>query len=370
MLWHSMAAAFISLHATPANADRPSLPLCAETSRDELKAVAELGRWVRSVRVQLSACKDEGALPRLMFVERDRTVLLRLDSTAGSREREVPWLDRAEAPLSRLRARGALARLSVLIDALLADELLARPPPTADLLRAPSPPLSPSRVASRARVATPIAAARPEAPAADTSPASPEPPAASDEPMPPAVPSITAANEDPPVVRAASTPRLPFGLEGFAGWRLRSPGISTFEFGGALRWGVLTLGGSYQPAAEWSLEGRPVELTGVGALLGVRLVLGQTPALRVGLLAGLLAEYLTLRRKDIADARTYGVWDAGVSAGLFASHALGPLRLEVRVEGLALPTGREVVIPDGPQQPLNRFGARATASLSWESSQQ
>lgn len=371
MSWYSIAAALM-LRAG-ASAEAPSISICSEPTRDEQDAVAELGRWARSARLRVKDCGPNEAPPWLAFVERAGEVVLRYRSSLGARERAVPWLDRADSPLSRLRAGGALARVAVLLEALLAEDSLERPT---------EPVATPTFVEGRRGSASPSRGA-----AAGPSPAepSPRPPPR----PPPVLPPIDLAAIDPPVeavpsrapelsapAEGAPSPegeppaqpasRLPFAVEGFAGWRVRSPGLSVLEVGGGLRWGLISLAGFYQPPVEWSLDGRPLELVSGGAALGVHLTLWQMTRWRAGLLGHLVVEYLALRRKDLEGAQTHGLWDLGASAGLFGSVGIGPLRVEARLEGLALPTGREVVIPGGPQASLNRFGLRLGAGLSWE----
>jgi hypothetical protein len=337
VLSRSLALSLLVASAASAQGRR-SVVLCDEPTRDEVEAVAELDAWLRSAQVLLEQCAPE-SLPsrRLQFIQRAQSVVLRLDSDGGGRERDVPWLDKLDAPLARLRAAGTLSKVSVLIEALLAEEALANsappPPRTHPPSRAPPPP----------------------------SPPEPAPPPA----PPPAEPAAPTPRVDAPLPPPA--PPKPWSAEAMVGMGLHSPDVAAFEYGARVRWGIVELGASFTPRTVWSLGGVPVALATGGAGLGAHRDFLHWGALAGGLQAAFAGELVSLRRLDVAGAAAAQYLEVGLSVGAHGSYRLGAFGLELRLEYVLNATARQIEISGGPRETLDLMGVRASLGLFWSS---
>lgn len=180
------------------------------------------------------------------------------------------------------------------------------------------------------------------------------------EPLPGPPPPPTPAPQPSP----EASKRWAFGIDGGASYRLRSPYLSTWEFGGGLHYGPIALAVTYQPEADWDLEGRRIGINVLAFALGGRFVLLDLAGFELGASAAARLEWLILYRKDTLVP--FNAVDFGVAGGAFAASRLGPTGAELRVEGLVMPTARLIEIPDGPSKRLNLFGLRVTLSLFWD----
>ncbi|HEY3452339.1 MAG TPA: hypothetical protein VGK67_38700 [Myxococcales bacterium] len=368
--------AFLTLLSARAFAgEGETLALCEEPGSEEREAAVILSRWMRSARVEVRKCAP-GSLPprRLAFVPGpDGSVVVRLETATARREREVPWLERSDAALSRLRTKGALARFSVIVEALLAEDRLAAP--VTPVVLAPRPPHAqqPSRKPPQkpADPAPAPAPSLPAPPAIEPLPPMPAPvfaippPAVAAPPSEPEKPSASPVPEAPAVEPAKPVKRWAFGIDGGAGYHLRSPYVSTGEFGGGLHYGPIRLAVTYQPEAVLALEGdRQIGINVLAFSLGGRFELLEADGFELGVLANALLDYLVAFRKDTGNP--YDATDFGVSGGLFAARRLGPAGAELRVEGIVMPTAHVIEIPNGPAKLFNLFGLRVTLSFFWD----
>ncbi len=331
------------------------IPVCEAPSRDELDAAAELNGWLQSTRVRVETCPAEGGPTRkLAFVRRGSEVVLRLQTGGVAREREVPWLDQTDTPLSRLRANGALAKVSVIIEALLAEERL-----DASTSQRPVEAKVPPRPRERRPTPSPVAQATLPPPV--EAPPAPVPPP----PAPVVAPPTAVTESAPPPLPEAR--RWPWRIEASAGGRLRSPGILSAEFAASVAWGPVRVGASYDPRVVFSLGGIPVAIAGVGARGGAGFDVFRGGSWFLGWDAALRVEWLSLRRLDVAGAASAGYADLGIGAGLHGGAQLGPIAAELQLAGLLMPTGRIVEIQDGPRERVGLWGVQMGVGLSWRS---
>jgi len=179
----------------------------------------------------------------------------------------------------------------------------------------------------------------------------------------PAPPVVEWPPKTPPVRKARR-----WAVEAGGSWRLRTPDISAWEVGAGLQWGLLLVQVGYQPTVTWDLEGRPLELWGLGAEIGARFELARTSGFYVGATAAARLEWLVLRRADLPRAKDVQIPEAGIAAGLLGGRRIGSLGLELRVEFLLLPTAREIEIPGGPLERLNLLGMRSNLVVYWGAS--
>jgi hypothetical protein len=336
------------LVAAPA-AEPNVLTLCGEPTSDEVESAAELNGWLKSTQVRVEVCGASAPERRLSFVERDAKVWLQLVNGATVQERQVPWLDQSDTPLSRLRAAEALAKLSVLIEALLTEERLE---PSEDSKPGPHRP-------------------RPAAHAQSTRLEEPKPPPPQQpEPTPPPAPIVAAgvAPESPSVASARPEERpWTWSVGVLGGWRLHTPDISSLEVGGEARVGFVAAGGFYDPRSVWSLGGVPVALATAGLDAGVHSDALRSGPWFAGWNAAFILEWIWLRRADIRSVGGSRYEDVGFRVGIHGGRLFGPLGAEIRIEGLYMPTGRLVKILDGPEAFVNRWGVQVVLSVFWRS---
>ncbi|MGC4119067.1 MAG: hypothetical protein QM765_31770 [Myxococcales bacterium] len=340
-----------------------TLALCAEPGAEEQEAAVILSRWMRSVRVEVRRCVP-GSTPvrRLSFVSgTDGRVLVRLETLTATREREVPWLETPGAALSRMRAKSLLARFSVLLEALVTEDRLAAPV----TLVAAKPAVRKAAPATATSDAPPL-------PVRTTEPTATEPAAAPPPAPVPESPELALAPVPAPVSPAPEPPAPPrperrwaFGLDGAAAYHLRSPYLSTWDFGGGLHYGPIRFAVTYQPEATWEIGDREVGTTVVGFSLGGRFALFEEGDFELGVLANLLLDHLIVRRKEEGYGFTRDS-DFGVSGGLFGASRLGPAGAELRLEGMAMPTAHVIEIPGAGARRFNAFGLRVSLALFWD----
>lgn len=403
------------------------LLVCVDDPAGEALAARSLEGWLAEVRLELvsrrTCARGSNGRPTFWFeAQRGRVYAVLAPRTGQRLRREVPWVVRAEAVLSQLHARGRLSELSVLLEALLAERGVAwrvgpkRPPPRAAVppaaepdepaaaIRAPAarnarplatrpstarsmvssptsppppapsstspsvaPPAPPPRVAARAAVPSPAAAPprRAERPAASVASAVPPPPAV------PSPPSVEDRGGPSLGLRRSASPRGSgwlddLRLQAHLAGRYRSTALFTAELGGALRFRSLFVRAGYQLPAEWTLEGRPVQVTGVPLGAGWQPRLFRRGPVRFEALGAFLVEHLTVRRLDLAAAEAHSFVDLGLALGLAVTLRL-PARLELglHLEGSWFPAGRTVEVPAGPSAPLSRLAAQSVLTLAF-----
>jgi tetratricopeptide (TPR) repeat protein len=110
--------------AQPAQDEREVLATCEAQVTEEREAAVILNRWLRTARVEVRDCGAPSLARRLAFESHGGQVLVRLKGDGPARERTVPWLDRPDQPLTRVHAARSLAKLAVLIDALVTEDRL------------------------------------------------------------------------------------------------------------------------------------------------------------------------------------------------------------------------------------------------------
>lgn len=344
--------------AVGAIAEEPeTITLCDSSTRDELEAAELLNTWLRSSRVRVDNCAASDRGKRLTFLERGTTVILRLETADTARDRDVPWIDRTDAPLSRLRAAEALTKLSVLVEAMLDEERL-----NAGGSSQPGPPVEASAPARLHRREQPSTA---ESSAKETPAAKPDGEQQSlTEPVPPvAAAAPEAASSVPPTTHGESGWSLALGAAG--GGRVRAPNIVTPELVVSLGWGPFVVAPSWDPRSVFSFGGTPVAIAGIGLDAGARFELFRTGWWSLGWDAEVHGEWLSLRRLDVNAAAAARYGDLGVGAGLWVAVALGSLQIPLRLGGLFLPTGRLVEIPAGPQERVGLWSLQASLGLCW-----
>jgi hypothetical protein len=229
-----------------------------------------------------------------------------------------------------------------------------------------------------ARRGDPVALAA-HAPAPRAEPAHDEPGA--DKPVAPRLRSlprrvveVRVAVEPAAAAHAALAPRRPIDLgplvadlslgAELAG-RWRSSGLLSWEALGCLGWRRLFLRAGYQPAAQWDLSGRPVQVSAVPLAVGWRPWLWRRPRFRLSLETAALVERFGLRRLDVPDS-DHTHWDAGLGAGLgLGLRLFRALDLTLGLSGFWFPDAQEITIRGGPTARLTRLGARLALSFSW-----
>jgi hypothetical protein len=370
-----VAVLSLLLCAAPA---REAMAVCeGPVASDEQEAAAILSRWMRTARVEVRDCATAPPSRRLAFEAREGRILVKLLGGAQVREREIPWLERADLPLARTRAERSLAKLAVLVDALLAEDGLEGGPFSQEP-KEPEPPPPPVRPAPLpAKKATPkpvapepIPAASPPTPR-DPLPAPLLPPPEPEKPREPV--TVEPPPPAPALLPAATPPSAPWrwAIEATGSYRFRMPSVNAWEVGGGARWGPVLVGATWQPEATWMLSGRPVGVRSLGLFAGARFELFEAAGFYLGAIATVRGELLLVRRKDVVNATTESPWDLGLSAGPIVGRRFGPVGLEVRLEALLMPTAREVDIADltgnlVASGRLNFFGARATLCFFWD----
>jgi hypothetical protein len=438
----------IVLLGSNAAAQAPALTICVDRPRSERASAEHLATWLPAVRLNVarreSCCRDGF---RGWFEAQDATVRFVLADRGAVHRRSIPWLRRANRPLSALAARGKLAAFSVLLQALIAEHQLAwllenapaagaretpapEQPSRRDALEAtlsalagtvaPRPPRR-ARACSSARAADlqnlPRLGAVREERAVLTEPSSPKAPlalsaiqpqvlAAPTRPVPRAStpeparstsldePGLTAFRGAPvraaprpapptPVVERVSVERpLPtarkrapvdaralfrdLSIEAQLAGRWRSGDLWSLEVGGALAWRSIVLRAGYQPAAEWQLEGRPIEVTVVPLAAGWRPRLWSRRSLALRAEGALLVEWTRLRRLDLERADYHAHWDVGLSVGAGLALARGErLRVALDAVGFWFPAARTIEISHGPSTRLTTLGARLALTIGW-----
>ena len=298
-------------------------------SSSEAEALSALDQ--RLLTTQVIGCPAPCRRRGLVASLREGGRLLVLVGPARLRiTKRLPW---APLPsLTELLAAGHLQALSVFLSSMLLEAELYEPPP-------PPPPVRTSTVPAE--------------------PPPPEPP----EPPPPPPPS------PPPPVQTATVavqPRPRVHLDAGGGLRMRTPALWGPELQLSVSAFDVRLGLALQFARTWSLEGRPIEVMGLGASLGYAPAVLELEVLSLQLWVGAALERLTIQRMDVESARRNVVWDAGPAGGAVLRFVLGyGLSLGLSVSGAWYPTGRTVEVPQGPSATLNRFGVSIAGQISW-----
>jgi hypothetical protein len=176
----------------------------------------------------------------------------------------------------------------------------------------------------------------------------------------------------PVIVRRASRWRWyailkDMALEAVVGGRWRSGDLWALEVGGSLAWRSFFMRAGYQPAAQWSVGGRPVRVTSVPLAAGWRPRLWGWRNLRLRTNAAMLVERFNVRRTDLPQAQDHSAWDVGIGAGLDLGlrSDRGP-SVGLEAGGFWYPAARQIEIDGGPSARLTTLGVRLAATVAWE----
>jgi len=158
-----------------------------------------------------------------------------------------------------------------------------------------------------------------------------------------------------------------FSLQAHLAGRWRDSDLFSWEVGGALSWRGLFFRAGYQPPAEWSLSGNPVEVTAVPLAAGWRPALWRRRRWMLRAETAALVERFNLRRLNLERAADHSHWDAGLALGLgLEARLTGDLWAGATLTGFWFPAAQEISIENGPSARLTRLGARAALSLFWD----
>jgi hypothetical protein len=303
-----------------------SLQLCVDDPAAGRPALQRLERWL-PLRLSLArreACDDPAAY-RGRFVGTAQRVVFVLTPPAGKAlQRGLPWLERTDAALQRLAVKGRLSEFSLVVLGLIAEHRLAQRAPAVG----PDPP----------RQETPAPA------------------------QPPPLPSIGAVADTGRPRRPLQRPELDLDLAG----RWRSSSLLSAELALSVSWYGIFARIGYQPAAEWTLEDRPVRVQGLPLALGWRPTLWTRGGWRLAVLGAARLEHSWLRRLDLEQARTHTRWDLGAALGLRLARQLARgWRAALRLEGSWFPAGARVAVPEGPSERLSALGIQVGLGLGW-----
>jgi hypothetical protein len=421
---------WVLLASNSAAASPTQLTLCVDSPRLERVGAELLQTSLPALRFVLASrahCASAARGFRGWFEQRGAKACFVLARSGVQRSRCLPWLPSAHRALARMEASGKLATFSVVLQALVAEHelswLLESPPSGAPAsrvaasrvattraaprrafkvstqARAPAPPVAPPTVAAPptaepAKVATvtrpadepgaswPATASKPAAKPASTAAGVPGIPLPVRRAPVPRVAMVSTPEparveverrSEPTIARRAARVRWDqlvkdLALEAMVGGRWRSGDLWSLDVGGALVWRSFFVRAGYQPAAQWSLERRPVQVTVVPLSAGWRPRLWSRGAVWLRANVAALVERFTLRRTDVGSAQDHSAWDAGLAAGL----DLG-LRWErgmtvgLEAGGFYFPAAREISIGEnGASARLTTLGVRFGLTVAWE----
>ena len=359
----AMACAALGIASEASAQTAPiAVVLCVDGGDVERDAVSKLSAWVRTAALRATDLDDCDAADRSAYVgrfaRRGTVVEFVLQSPEGDRlSRHVPWLLTDERALSSLAIDARLSAFAVMIDGLVIEDRLAR---------AEVPPLPPVLVRRRRTAVTDPIAPSPapiEPPPAPRVLPQPPPAPLVPEPIPAPEPaaSTAVARRPRPVVDPLPA-RLDIALAAGAHWR--APTSIGVEIALAGRWHDLIAELAWQPPFNWRWDRRRLRSDAWGGGIGWSPRLIDTGDWRLGVRALAVAERVTVRRVDVEPASQRGIWDAGAAAGAIierraAAAAVIALLADLRWQ----PTGRRLVVPDGPSEIWNRWGARIMIEL-------